>query len=168
MYVCFDTNQTIATTNIAGSGVNQNFSGLRTLRSTGGGRDGQSYTFYDSSTFLKSEDLGIVVGTGSTAVTPTDFQLATRIADGTAAGELEYFPSSGTDPTYSSNTGTFVLERLVRNTSGGTITVNEMGVYALFHQGTSSVCIIRDLVSPGFALTNGQYGRLTYSLSITS
>ena len=120
----------------------------------------------------KAANNGIVLGTGSTAIAPTDFQLATLIADGTSASQLEYFSSAGGNFSISGGTGSFVLERLFRNSSGGTITVNEMGVYVggfslTNNQGFFHFCVLRDLVSPGFAITNGAYARATYTISIT-
>jgi len=29
-------------------------------------------------------------------------------------------------------------------------------------------CIIRDIVSPGFAVLNGEYARIVYTISVTS
>ena len=98
---------------------------------------------------------------------PTDFQLATEIDDGTSSGQLEHFPCSGTGLTISAPTGSFVMERLFRNSSGGSIAISEVGIYVI---GTISFefCIIRDLVSPAFTINNGEYMRIVYTLSITA
>jgi hypothetical protein len=138
------------------------------FRATGAGRS--SKNLYRSDVGLSGEDCGIVLGTGTTAVAPTDFQLATQILDGTSSGKLEYFPSSGTDLTVSNPTGSFTLERLFRNSSGGLITVNEVGVYASSTNTNTvkGVCIIRDIVSPGFGIANGEYARVIYTISVTA
>lgn len=121
-----------------------------------------------------SSNNGIVVGTGTTAVTPTDMVLATPIADGTASGQLEYFPCGASSFTVAAPTASFKLERLFRNSSGGTITLNEVGIYSacgnrpFFLTDHYHFCIIRDLVSPGFAISNGEYARIQYTLSVTA
>ena len=142
------------------------------LRCTAPGRGGGSFYNQSGATpvVTDSVETGIVIGTGTTAVAPTDYQLATLIADGTSSGTLEYFSSSGTNLTISAPTGSFDLERLFRNSSGGTITINEVGVYAAAHPSSEvrGFCIIRDLVSPGFAVLNGEYMRVVYTISVTA
>ena len=132
----------------------------------------------DSSSIIASSSTnnGIVAGTGTTAVTPTDYQLATLIADGTTASTLEYFTCAGTNFSTVGSTASFDLERLFRNSSGGTITINETGVYSAYSRNTSGgqfthirhFCTIRDIVSPGFAVLNGEYLRVVYTLSVTA
>lgn len=145
------------------------------LRATGGGRGGGNFRGFDTvgtaTGGTTSTSLGIVVGTGTTSVTAQDYQLATLIADGVTSGTLEYFPSSGTGLTVSNPNGSFTLERLFRNSSSGSITINEVGVFAHAYNSTignyPAVCIIRDLVSPGFTIANGEYMRIIYTLSVT-
>jgi len=179
----------ISTTNIAGTAVtvNNTASGSSTTRdrmsllSTGPGRGGSSLTIAGataaSTTIVlgSSANNGIVVGTGTTAVAPTDYQLATQVVDGTSSGQLEIFPCGGTNFTTSGLTASFDLERLFRNSSGGSITINEVGVYSAHdaYDGFSlgllaHFCTIRDIVSPGFAVANGEYMRIVYTLSVTA
>lgn len=175
MYPLLDTDQTITITDINGASQtsigssNNNFS-QHILASTAAGRKGVNVAEQrNTSTGLTSVSVGIVAGTGTTAVTPTDFQLATRIADGVSSGTLEYFPSSGTGLTISNPTGSFRLERLFRNSSGGTITINEIGIYSMgdYDNPPATFCTVRDLVFPGFAIADGEYARVIYTLSIT-
>ena len=122
-------------------------------------------------TWSSATNNGIVVGTGTTAVAPTDYQLATQVVDGVSASTLEHFPCGGSALTTSAPTSSFTLERLFRNSSGGSITINEVGVYATANRlGASDLshfCIIRDLVSPGFAVANGEYMRIVYTITLT-
>jgi hypothetical protein len=141
------------------------------LRATAAGRSGgNAQNFYLPAAAFISSDQGIVVGTGTTAVTPTDYQLATQILDGTSSGTLEHFPSSGTGLTISNPTGSFTLERIFRNSSSGSITINEVGVYVASRNtnAQAAICVIRDLVSPGFTVANGEYMRVIYTLSVTA
>ena len=132
------------------------------------GRGGGGINYLGSS-YISSTESGIVVGTGTTAVTPQDYQLATLIADGTSAGTLEYFCSAGIGLTVSHPTGSFNIERLWRNSSSGTITVNEVGIYSVMTVSGANygVCILRDLVSPAFSVLNGEYMRIIYTISVT-
>src|SRR3990167_2462843 len=149
------------------------------LMSTSPGRvgfgAGMVYTG-NGGTANSSTNSGIVVGTGTTAVTPTDTALTTIVADGVSASTLEYFPCSATSFTTSATQGSFALERLFRNSSSGSITINEVGVYAMNskaggfngHQQPFHCCIIRDIVSPGFAVANGEYMRIIYTITVTA
>jgi len=152
-----------------------------TFLSTAPGRGGAGLTYggrlstHANQKGSTSTNNGIVVGTGTTSVTPTDYQLATLVADGSSSGQIEYFSSSGGTFAVAGSTGSFVLERLFRTGSGGPITINEVGVYACVGRvGRTDVndlwhaCIIRDIVSPGFAVADGAYMRVTYTISVTS
>lgn len=162
---------TSMSTSAGGSG--STYSAGAFLNCTSTGRDGGLWGGKNSSdnNWVLGTRQGIVVGTGSTAVTPTDFALATQIADGTSSGQLEHFSCAGTNLTTSSSQGSFDLERLFRNSSGGTITINEVGLYTSFHTASgvlgNNYCIIRDLVSPGFAVNNGEYMRIIYTISVS-
>lgn len=117
---------------------------------------------------------GIVVGTGTNAVAPTDVALQTRIAHGTGAGQLEYLSSDGKLATIDTgtDTGSFILTRLFRNSSGNTITINEVGVtnrcWASSGSNSYMVLMIRDIVSPGQDIADTEYLKVTYTLSVTS
>lgn len=163
-------------TDITGSNVSVSTgtSWARAMCSVSTGRGGAATADWGAfeSRSLAAADVGIVVGTGTTAVTPQDYQLATKIADGVSSGTIEHLPCGGTTFVTSSTDGSFTLDRLFRNSSGGTLTVNEVGVYGLADAADStapkSFCLIRDLVSPGFAVNNGEYMRIIYTVSVTA
>lgn len=176
---------TVTLTDVDGNSKSPGASGADyqvTLSTISPGRGGAGTTYFGRlsthSTIKgsKANNTGIQVGTGTTAVAPTDYVLATPISDGTSSGQLEYFPSAGGTFGTSGSTASFVLERLFRNSSGASITINEVGVYATagYPAAASSpyslshVCIIRDVVSPGFALLNGEYARIIYTISVTA
>jgi len=73
--------------------------------------------------------LGSVVGTGNAAVTINDYKLATAIAHGSGAGQLLYSACTVAIPSFTDTTGTLIVSRLFTNSSGGTITVEEIGIY---------------------------------------
>ena len=75
---------------------------------------------------------GIVVGSGSTAVTISRYALATQIAHGVGAGQLSYAAQTYTAPTTDGTKRYWKITRVFTNTSGGTVTVREVGLYANF------------------------------------
>ena len=127
-------------------------------------------------TDLGPDIAGIVVGTGNNPVDINDYDLTTRIAHGITSNTLEYFNCSVRALTINtgSNTGTFELYRFFRNSSGGSITITELGVLQTASYNPGSILIsygiltIRDLVSPGFQINDGEYMKITYTFQIVS
>lgn len=82
-----------------------------------------------------SDDVyGITVGTGTGNFTGLDTLLGTPIADGSSAGQLAYgnMQDAGrlTEPTVSGSDNIMRLERDFTNSSGGSITIKEVGLSA--------------------------------------
>lgn len=100
---------------------------------------------------------GILVGTGSTAVAADDFTLETEIADGTATGELvrtdtttiSYELVLGTSTGY-----THLMERTFTNSSGASITINEVGI--VYKWGASSVLGVHDVLATGIVVLDNE------------
>lgn len=109
---------------------------------------------------------GIVVGTGTNGVAIADYALQTLIAHGVGAGQLSYGAVTVTAPATNGSTRQFTVIRTLTNGSGGTITIQELGVYA--YGGTYYYCIIRDRYVGGYALTNGHALTITYTISVTA
>ena len=90
--------------------------------------------------------MGIVVGTGTNAVTIADRSLQTLIAHGTGAGQLSYgtvtFPQA---PTVTGSTKNFTMQRTFTNNSAGSITVNEVGIYVNHSASAFKFCLDRTL-----------------------
>lgn len=115
-----------------------------------------------------SSNYGVVVGTGTDAITSTDYKLKTIIAYGVGAGQLE---DCGTIPgavTVSAPNASFTISKIFRNGSGGSITINEAGLYGVGIYGGYVLCTVRDLVSPGVAIADGNYLKVTYTIQITA
>ena len=102
---------------------------------------------------------GIVVGTGTNAVTNNDYALQTQIAHGNGAGQLSH---SNTTITSSQVVGINVdclFSRTFANNTAGTIIVNEAGCYVSARDtGVQRYyCIVRDVqtqpILPGQSLT---------------
>ncbi|GAI88778.1 unnamed protein product, partial [marine sediment metagenome] len=132
---------------------------------------GSTSKYYDYNTMYAGEQIGIQVGTGTTAPTPSDDAMEARIAHGESAGEFEYGGCEFRNMTISDPNGEFTIRRYFTNNSGGSITVNEVGIYS--PAGTSEsfasriFLIARDKVDPGVAVADTEILRATYVPQIT-
>jgi len=123
---------------------------------------------------LKGEHIGIQVGAGTTAVTPTDTALATRIAHGRSLGQLEYGGCELIGIAFADPNGELTIRRYFTNASGASITVNEVGIYSVGTRYSSALSldvwvflIAHDIVSLGIVVANGELLRVTYVVQIT-
>ena len=109
---------------------------------------------------------GIQVGTGTTALTRDDNILATKINEGAAAGQLNYQAMVFSPVLNIAGGKRISLSRQFNNNSGGTITVNEIGLVVEqgLVAGTGFFLILRDLVSPGEAILTGNNQIFRYHL----
>jgi hypothetical protein len=141
--------------------------------------DGVEYMLYQTTDFLNcagavnTDISSIVVGTGNTAPTITDYALQTKIAHGSTAGKLQYSAVTFGAPASDATTSQFTVTRNFANASGGSITVNEIGlyvtqythtVYPLMGQYPFAVypMILRDVIGGGIAVPNGQTLTVNY------
>ena len=106
---------------------------------------------------------GLVVGTGTNAVTLNDTALQTQIAHGTGSGQLSYGGSVVELPSSDATSTTLILTRVFSNSSGGSITVQELGAYA--YQSTWEFCIVRDVQT--IIIADGEQLTLNYILKTT-
>jgi len=75
------------------------------------------------------DSYGIWVGSGSAAVSPGDYNLASKIPHGTGAGQLDYEPHTITS-SYSGTSSYVEIARSFVNKSGGDVIVREVGLLA--------------------------------------
>jgi hypothetical protein len=75
------------------------------------------------------DSYGIVVGTGTATVTPTDYSLASKIPHGTGSGQLDY-DTHTVASSYSSSSSYVEISRVFVNRSGGDVVVREVGLMA--------------------------------------
>jgi hypothetical protein len=126
------------------------------------------YAFWTVVSAIGNTSIGIVVGTGSNAVTLTDHALQTLIAHGNGSGQLYYSANSVITPITSGGTRSFQIQRTFTNNSGSDITINEIGLYMQFMNsgnGYCYFCIDRTLNTK--TLSNATTGTVTYKISIT-
>lgn len=111
---------------------------------------------------------GIVVGTGTNAVTITDYALQTQIVHGNTAGRLYHEAVTFGIPITSGYTRYFEFQRSFANNSGGDITVNEIGIYIYPTSQSYYYMYLRDVLSSGVTLSNGQALTVKYRITITA
>jgi len=117
---------------------------------------------------VQVENVGIVVGSGTTAVTPTDTKLETKIAHGTGSGQLVYL-GCGLKPVAISGSDAYVdLVRFFENQSGGNVTINEVGIYAIGASQQWGFCICRDVLSSSITVADGQLLKVRYRIKVTA
>ncbi len=110
---------------------------------------------------------GIVVGTNNTAVTADDYKLNTITAHGTGANQLYYYSCYCNDIVTDATTANMRIDRVMSNTSGGLITIKELGIYGL-DAGPYSWCLCRDIIGdPGTDIANGSYMLVKYTITVT-
>lgn len=96
-----------------------------------------------------NSDKGIVVGTGDTAVTNTDYKLETQLTEGVTAGKITHGAQIvGTAEVVGANVD-LELKRAFTNNTGSTITVKEAGIYVHCTAYAGDHCIIRDVLAGG-------------------
>ncbi len=108
---------------------------------------------------------GIIVGTGSTAVALADGALDTLIASGNSSGQLEYSGTSISTLKRSTSETSYRISRSFFNGSGGTITINEVGL--LMGINISSPAIAQMLVERTLntlSLPDGAHAMIAYKL----
>jgi len=120
---------------------------------------------------VEGELIGIQVGTGVGAVTPTDIAMGTRIVHGNTAGTFEYGGCEFSSLSFVNPNGEFTIRRYFTNNSGGAITVNEVGIHAagssMGERFAWQFLIARDIVGGGIAVADAELLKVTYVPQIT-
>ena len=117
-----------------------------------------------------SSSVGIVVGTSSTAVGASDYRMEGHITHGTGGNQLIHYGTWGYNHTVANGTASFVVERVWRQDSNGSVVVNEMGIYAIApveQSQVSSFCIVRDVLGSTITIASGQFLRATYTFQVS-
>ena len=107
---------------------------------------------------------GILVGTGTSAESINDTALQTQVAHGASAGQLQYGAMTYAAPSTTATTTTFRCTRVFTNASGGTVTVQEIGLVS--REQSNSFLLIRDLTG-AVAVNNGQQLTVNYDFTTT-
>jgi len=115
------------------------------------------------------DTFGLVVGTGTTPETNTDYALDTQIAHGTGAGQLDYGAHSFTATAVVGSNVDMVVSRSFYNGSGSSITVREIGIYcqSRYATGYAYFCTLRDVLGTPGVVNNTETLTLQYTFRTT-
>ena len=136
---------------------------------TGGTTRSVSTTLWDNGVFSVTiagvgvSTYGIVVGSGTNAEDNTDIALQTKIGHGSGAGQLQYGPHFYRSTRIVGINVDFQMQRSFVNASGGSVTINEIGIYGLT---SYYFCLIRDIVG-ALVLADGEVALVTYIIRTT-
>lgn len=117
-----------------------------------------------------SGQIGIVVGKGTTAISPDQYRMIDQIYNGQTTNTLSHSCESFTEVAVVGSTASFTTSRIFRNDSGSTVSITEMGIQCTSRCGDNSTkywCIIRDKLDSPIPVTNGQYVKITYTFQVT-
>lgn len=110
---------------------------------------------------------GIQVGTGTNAVSVIDYSLQSIIPHGNTTGKLENLSSWCSNLVIDGSTGSFDMEKLFYNSSGGSITIEELGLY--HPVGGGNYCSIRDVLGVSHVeVLDTEYLKVKYTIQITA
>ena len=118
-----------------------------------------------------SDEIGPQIGTGTTAVAIDDNAMDVRIAHGETAGTMIHYGSYVTNFQVVGSVASFDIIKIFENQSGGTITVNEIGLYEssdIFEgQIFGALCMFREVLGAGVAVNDGQLLKVTLTIELT-
>jgi len=118
----------------------------------GMGSNAYAYSYFSVFAADNNDAYGIVVGSGTTPPTSSDYKLETKIAHGVGAGQLDYGAHSLTVAAVVGSNVDLVISRTLYNGSGATVTIKEIGVYEYgdhpFLGGMKVAMLIRDVITP--------------------
>ena len=125
--------------------------------------------------YMESDRLGIVIGSGTGTVAPSDYSLGTQLRSGEKTGTILYLGTAvyGLTVDSGTDTGSFKILGLFHNVSGGSIDVKEVGVYAAGDTGVQShpnifgYCILRDNITT-ISLADEEFLEVEYTSSIAT
>lgn len=121
---------------------------------------------FGCSPLIDDSSYGIVLGTGTTAVSTGDTKLVTQIATGNGAGQLRYLAPLYNNYTIGGTDTNFQIIRGFVNNSGSTITPTELGIYMRCGSTPFVFCCVRDLFGGGgIVVAAGKTLTVTYTLS---
>ena len=95
--------------------------------------NGSTVTWFKVMSMLSGDNddsYGIIVGSGSDPVSPTDYKLASKISHGTSTGQLDYETHSVVS-SYSDTSSYVEFSRTFVNKTSSDIIVREVGIVAL-------------------------------------
>ena len=145
---------------------NESFDTIKTTSGSSGAYLAQNDTYkFGVVAAAGTVSYGIVVGTGTTAESSTQYVLTTPVAHGAGSGQLSYGVVTLTEATTSGTTAYFTIARTLTNSYASTdLVVKEIAIYV--RTGTTYyIMIARDLET--FTVTKaGGTKTVTYTITV--
>jgi hypothetical protein len=130
-----------------------------------------NYSQFEMTDPANSAVNGVVVGTGNTAVTINDHALQTQIAHGSGAGQLVHGAVQFDGIVTTGLTAYVDAKRTFTNSSGGSITINEIAVYARNRITPSNTddpfCILRIVLNIPQTVLNGSPVQVKVNMGVS-
>ena len=146
------------------------------MTSYGGYGRGVYRSTTDWSYNLAADEQGIVIGTDGAAIQPDQYAMISQIRSGEIANTVMHYGTCVYGLTINATTDEahFHVEAIFNNKSGGSINVNEVGIYANGYGNSDNYpnqqqyCIVRDILAETIALADTEYLKVLYTLSIAT
>jgi len=113
------------------------------------------------------DEVGIVVGTGSTAESVDDYKLDTKIVHGAGGGELQYGNQAFNIPVVGATEVNYVITRTFVNGSGGAIVVAEIGIDIEATSAAANFLAVRDVLPSTESVADGLTLTVQYTFTTT-
>ena len=120
----------------------------------------------EASALERTDEYGVVVGTGSTAVSRDDYKLEAQVADGFADGQMVYGKTTVEDVDGDPPDSVFRIIRTFTNEGSTTITIYEIGL--IVKAQDHYVLIARDVLSPAQDVPAGATLTVRYIFKVTA
>jgi len=121
-----------------------------------------------------TDSFGILVGSGTTAFSLTQFSLATKISNGTGSGQMSYGISSVTDLGVNTSVSPPVYQiqivRAFSNLTSSAITINEVGLEAKNYWAATvnvNFLIARDILSTSYSVPPNGSATVAITIGVT-
>jgi len=120
----------------------------------------------------ENPSMGIVIGTSNTPVDVSDYRMGALIAQGLAAGQMDYMAMVINASVVADPNCDFFMSRQMANNSGGLITVRESGIYVMMERSLSPFwtaygCVVRDVFTTPQDVPDGGGITIEYTLRVT-
>lgn len=150
---------------------NVSFSDLSTTIKDITGTD-RTVNFYSTTRWkcngASGENLGPVVGSGTTPVGIDDYKLDAQIMHGTGAGQLSFGPVSFNAPVTSGRDRYFEVVRTFTNDSGGTVAVREIGLHMNNEPSSYFYLCLRDVLGSAIDVEATKVLTVKYRITATA
>lgn len=114
------------------------------------------------------DNFGILVGTGTDAISIADYKLKNKISHGSGTGQLSYGTNDISQPSTFGNSRQITISRTLTNNSPSAITINEVGLVAKIKGSDENeyyVLLERTLLQ--FVIASGSNKTVSYIIRVS-